>query len=503
MGTVRQKFVSSGVEDVQRDLVKLQRQTDKLGEANKKLAQEAKKANQTARRGTRETTTSTRDLARTVGRAVTAYAGFGQAVRVVNSNLREQIELQNRAKQTQQTLGQARAGTILNLAGVSEKQVREILARQDKIVRETRVPAAVLERALAGGLSAVGDPSKAPRVQSAIRVGAQILRSQPEGIQSFTEANITVGRIAGVKDAAAVAGFQLQAGRAVRVTDPALFARNVPPALVSVSQSDTSGDKRRAVRQGIGLFAALGLGGEDPTGASTATSAISLNQQLSQRVGGFETLGQRVRAVQADPKLQFRLFDPTSRDRLTLEKRFIGAAKALLTDPNSIEAKAFRDSKNLRFDPETFNVTRQRLKDIDSTRILTTATEEARGNVQNFDLGNIPGGRTAVVRDVLKGAFKANTGFFNNASDVLERGFFEASMAVGRDPVAVGTDILSKLKTATLRSGGLRTIRDKSELSAAEQRLIELTEQQLRVLENMERRGQANAANAEFARDPE
>ncbi len=515
MGTVRQKFESQGFEGVRRDHEKLQREVVKLGEANKKLAREAKKAHTSARRGTKETTVSTRDLAKTVAAAATTYLSFGAAVRVGNIALREQIALQDKARNAQIQAGGAQAGFIRNLGPVSPEVARRSVQNFQNISREAGFPNAnVVLQAGATILSATGGNRELAR--NALREVLPIVRFEPDQLAGAGSSLADLARTAGVQGRQGISRISstLVSGQVQARTPGFEGFRNAVQAVKSGVVADTSGDKFRAIKESIALFAGFGGSIADPEGALTRTLTSEFvtklqkllpefdkeagpGGKLTRKGTGLQTAFERLKVLQASPELQREFeFGSKTFEKFTARGPLKPLALSLTRDPQSETAKAVRQAfANVTGDPKSVDALLANLQATPQLR-LTDAANRSAANVQAFQRGSSAAARVGLIRNMLRETAQNTPGILG---DAIERLLFESSVLRGADPIATGRTVLGMRERRILPGAG----RADRPLTKSEQDQLELGRRQLEVLENIERSIKGNAANAEFARDPE
>ncbi|MCP4549201.1 MAG: hypothetical protein GY835_22335, partial [bacterium] len=102
------------------------------------------------------------------------------------------------------------------------------------------------------------------------------------------------------------AGYLMSVGQKARVTDPGRMARSIGPALTAATSHEAS------LQTGGAMYAALTGSMVDETGEKTKTAVIKLADSLDEFLPKISTAHERIKALQADPKLQEKFLDKYS-----------------------------------------------------------------------------------------------------------------------------------------------------------------------------------------------
>lgn len=396
-----------------------------------------------------------------VGTGGTILAGL----RLITAELRQQIELQERAKLAQITLSASRRNLLLNLVATSDADRLAVISSAGKISRQTGAPERFVTQALASAVSASGGNIKAST--AAVTRAARLFAHEPETIGTFAGSLLDMSRVTGTPDAGVNAGLLAFAAGRSRVVDPRAQAQNIPGALIGITSQDAT------AAGAVALFAALSGGAADIQGRISGTGGIAFAEQLQKFLPGLPRqppipgigpelagpdigqLAERIKFLQAN--------QPAAREFLagaSFEKKVGGPLKELLTNPFSIIAQEF--ASNLRDIPGPEGLRRIAQDTLQSFNLdpleRGARAERAFKNISAQSLlGDLVGAEGDISRKGLIDVLKV-TGLGAAASGFV-RARFELRSRLGRRDafgVAEGilTDRLSQLENPTITKSG-------------------------------------------------
>jgi hypothetical protein len=452
VGAVKFEFTTRD-SDVEKSYRKLERENTKLRSDLDKVKRASHDANAAGQKGMAGNIDLAGRLTKSIGAITASWFTATQAIAIYNAERRRQIELDNQAKSTQLTVAQAEAQLIKNFGDAPKSEIDSFIKSLEKVNQDTKFGnlAALLESS-ASTLSATGGNRQL--TLGLLTEAASIFRDDPTQLPAFASA---LGDVAKINKAQSSDDFKRAMGMVLSTQGVARIENlksfeNVAPALASIANLDTTGNPMTATKEGAALFAALGGAIGDKQGAITKTGSISLASQLAdflpesdiigaggsvlQKGTGFKSLDQRITAIQNDVELQRQFFyGSESFKGATFPLEIAEAAKALLTNPDSSVARAYRDNQSL-IKPDVGLVDRLKTNLQTAGRQgLATAQAELDTKLEQFKLEDTEGSRRAFAREAYTGlaqrAVPGLGGFLRRGASQL---WFEAQMEFGVDP---------------------------------------------------------------------
>ena len=411
----------------------------------------------------------------------TAYASIGTAISFVNREFERKLELENKSKDTQVSVGDAQAGLRTNLGSLTGEQRRSFIDQVQGLQGETRFQDLVaLNQAASAGISGGGTPEQ---VLDAVRQAALVSRQNPGQLETLVGAGIDISKASGIVDAKANLGFVLSAGAVSRPTDLEAQARNIPTAVIGVAGTDTSGDRQRASREGAAAFAVLSNLAADVRGESSATSSISLATQLRDFFAAEEradpkTFGGRVRALQQDADLRSEFFANAN-----FEQRFKIPVEQLLAGGTEAAANFERAVDSITFDKARFQelATDLGFEGITSEIRLGVGQREAESIEQQTERSDALSARRALARKILTDAIKQTNDSGFAAADALTESF----VFDGRQETGFHSPEQEAIRKLQARLTAEQTPVFGGEVSPKSRQDIEYLERQIAVLERI------------------
>lgn len=388
---------------------------------------------------------------------VGAITGVGSVVggilAVANQLRREYDNLVSRQKgaaDTQIGFEAQLAQTVRNAGGkLSGSDVRDMALR------------------LAEGASA--DPAKAAMVLgSAFSARGVSNKQQAEEVRQSAEAAMKFAPEMSAEDTAMLAGTaidimkrtggnarqaigltQLTSGLS-RTTTLKGVAENVLPGALQMTELGGG-----SIETNAALMAALTQGIVDPEGAVSRTAGITFAKELRERMPNLGSTDERIKALQADPKLQKAFLEGGRFGKKQFSAAEIGRGQAQssvesLIRGNGTAAESYAEFKSTIGDQalagQTFD---QMMAAVNSVTASSRMSRAFTGATAQQQITDTVGGQTSVTREGLKAFLKASgeSQFSQDVDSLL----FEGNSLGGKMPLDIASETLRK-KAGRLRS---------------------------------------------------
>jgi hypothetical protein len=399
----------------------------------------------------------------------TAFGGVNAAMsaiqsisRTITAELREQLDLQDRAKAAQITLASARKGVLRNMAGATDTERQQTLASITGISTETGVEERFVANAFAQALSASGGNIQAS--MKAVKQASMFLADQPEEIAEYAGALLDLGKVTnrmtgGKFDAEVAKGLLIKVGAMSRVVDPRMQAQNIAPALIGMQGLNATASEAAA------LFASISNAAADVKGAMTGTGTISFAEQLrgfgaeerkikgggtAPAIAGWGemTMGERIRYLQSNQDIASQFLD-----QLTLEKKVQVPFEQLLTDATSEAAKAFAANVQSFGGAEDFRKAARSVQEsygLDPLERVAQIDRASKQAVDQLKTQNVIGGQLSALREGATEVLR-ESGYGKLATDISELSL-KAEGLSGKRPGASRAIEMLRGRAKTLRA---------------------------------------------------
>jgi hypothetical protein len=294
---------------------KLQRENEKLKSKIGAVGQESKKASQDQSSGLEQTVAS-------LGRAAAGYLSVSAALKLVNSELQRKRELEKESAGAQIDLAGSQQRFLTNLGFVDKKTRTDALAEIEAISKRTGVKANLISAGASDAVSARG-PVSIKGALNSVEAAAMVASNAPDQLASLSGGILDVAGMTGLtgdNDAKKNLGFLMGIGSLARVTSLQAISQNLVPGMKGVRGFGDSAQQAGA------LLATMTTEMADATGATSGTAAISLAEQLEKFLPKLGSTTERMKALQADPKLRDKFLKKAS-----FEKKAVIPVRNLLT----------------------------------------------------------------------------------------------------------------------------------------------------------------------------
>lgn len=381
---------------------------------------------------------------------VGAISGISSAIggiMVIANQLRREydnlVSRQKGAADTQVGFEQALAQTVRNAGGVlNGQQVKDMAIA---LAQGASVDPAKAAQVLGSAFSARGISNKqqAEEVKSAAEMAMKFapeLSAQDTATLAGTA--IDIQKRTGMTTRQAIGLIQLTGGVA-RTTELKGLAENVMPGAMSMEQIGGMSMEKNAA-----LMAALTQGIVDPEGAVSRTAGITFVRELRERLPKLKDTEERLRAIQADPKLQKAFLEGGRFGGKEFAAAEIGRGQAQASVEQLIRgegtaAQSFREFQTVisdraaagqKFDEMT--------REVQSVTFASRLKRQFETAVQQQQILDTVGGQTSITREGLS-EFLKSVGQ-SDLSQRVENLIFEGSTIAGRAPTDVAIDRLRK-----------------------------------------------------------
>ncbi len=272
-----------------------------------------------------------------LGRLATFAGGLapiGAALAAVTAEFKSQLDLVDRAAQTQISLVPGRQNLIDNLRGQDPKEIARILSESQKIALTSGVSEAFINPALGASVSASGGDLAGSL--SAVRFAAKQFADRPEQIEGFAGSLLDISAVTGSKDPKVNAGVIGLLSQQSRLTSARQISVNAPKALVAARGFDAS------LETAISLFSTISNASKDSTGEVTKTAITNFTKTLDTfgPVANLPNARERIGALQADAALRDQFIKKAG-----LPGEAIVPIRELLT-PGTAVAKSFARNRS-------------------------------------------------------------------------------------------------------------------------------------------------------------
>ena len=433
---------TSDFKDVLADYDKLQRKVVGLEEKLRGVTKES--------RGQQSLSAS---IGQSMGQAITGaiagYATLQGAIQLVNSALQEQARLNAEAARTTMTVADAQAEVIKNLGMISTADASSFIKDIEAISKTAGMPStAPVFSAAAAVLSGV--ESNQALTKGILAESLPFFKNKPEDLAPFAGAVGDLATIAGAtsqQDIRSIVGMVLSTQAQARIVSMEQF-KNAAPAIAAGATVDKSGNKMEAIRQSAAMFSAIGGAIKDPEGALTKTAVSEVATALSEllpernvldaegkikRKGtGLRTMDERLRAVQASPELQRRLFETgEGMQAASFRGPITPVIRDLVSNPESEVAKRYAAAMvAIRPDTSLVDQMRANLEGATPQLALSGSARRVSGAVERAQLSG-PSATLGTVAESIQKTFQQTRQ--NWLLDPLREKVFNAEMAFTRN----------------------------------------------------------------------
>lgn len=483
---------SSDFEKVKKDYESLARHTAKVETENKKLRQESEKVSGSFRKmNAAQTSAITKGLAG-IRSMVLQYGSLQAAIALVNKEMEQSKRLSEESRTRSQTAAQAESAVIKNIGDVSDATAQKFIRDVYGISRDAKMPSAIPTlQAASSVLSAVGGDRKT--TLDVLRVAAPLFRDKPEEMATFGGALGDVMKVTG-GTAKSSAALMLAIQGQARFESLDAF-KEVAPALASASVV-TRGNRVRNTREAAALFAAIGSRSGDVEGSTTKTAVANLSANLAKAVPELDTTFQRLEKVRSDPKLQEEV----------LSSGFKGAIKPVIQ-----ELLSGADTQTGQMVTDAFGKIVGSESALDrKVRQLTGLTENLRvstfgnmseGNIEDFLLtpGAAQEGQVRkILEDTLDKTTKSSHVLFGATQNSLYRQYYDMGLYGGTSAEQAMKILRERRADIAGRwmpewNTGPLTSSERQNLSEYEQKMVDMINRQLKLLEAMVSNSTSNA----------
>ncbi len=385
-------------------------QQTKMEKGFKKVGQGARQAGAQSKRAFGSSGMAT--LAKFTGGLATVSGAY----RLITAEIRQMLEVQERAKETTMTLADAQIKFRRNLGATTDEQRKWADAQIAAISAREKVPERDLYLRASTAISAKGAlPSEA--AMRAVAVSAELVPEDPEAGTAVAGAILDLMKITGDKRARANMGLLQGIAERARVTDLAKIAENVAPTMTAVTMRGDTPQEAGA------LWAAITGAAADPTGRKSKTGTIGLAEQLAKFlprettykwdkkgkriedvVGtGLASTRERIFAIQKDRNLFEQFMQGAS-----FEKQTAGAIEGLLTGKGAAAGAYSQFLRTMPTVAQGEQIYAGKLKQIQAGSIQQTAqfNRALEASTERLQTINQPGARRAIAikgfTDILK-----------------------------------------------------------------------------------------------------
>jgi hypothetical protein len=391
MGTIPQKFTSDD-KDIMKTLDKMHRKMVLLEQDNKKLARESEKASKKGKGGFDGMIVG-------AAKAATGMLSVASAVRVVNAELRNKIELDKRAAGTAMDVSGGQAAVIKNLGDVDDATAKQFLVSMRQLKSKAGFQSETpLLQAASSILSASGGDRK--KTYDILSAAAPLFKDKQDDLATFGGAMGDMMKSTGSTDAKQTAALMLAIQGQARFEDLSAF-QNVAPAIASAGVNDTSGNKLRATREAAALFAGIGQRAGDKEGAVTKTAVANLASNLARLVPEKDTAFERLAVVQKDAKLQEEV----------LRSGFKGSIKPIIKElvsgADSQTARGVQGAfAKIQGSEAAYDRKVSQLATVTKELETTNTARSSQAVAENLRLANKAGAEVATIREATYQAMK-------------------------------------------------------------------------------------------------
>jgi hypothetical protein len=213
-----------------------------------------------------------------IGTVIGAYAGISEGVQLVNTYLKDQEALLQKALDKQIALAKVQQESAKNLASYKAVEQSELLQQAvPEIARAAGVSdVGAITTALGSAASAGATPEEA---KAAVMAAARVNQLTSDKIDEATGAAVSIMKQTGLKDPREAIALLQTAGPLSKVDDAAQVAEVLPRALGTV-QTVPNQDPNEAAKQIASFFAAATNIGVDEQGTSSATFTIDFMNRM-------------------------------------------------------------------------------------------------------------------------------------------------------------------------------------------------------------------------------
>jgi len=209
-----------------------------------------------------------------LGIATTGAGALLSVVKLIKDEIANTQDVQAKAMQRQIDLQSARANLLRNMAAATPQERRTALEVAAKIARETHVNEKWITAALASAYSASG--GNLELATSAVRGAAMLFPDVPQEIGAFAGSTMDVSKATKSPNALVNQGVMATVAAMSRIVDPHLQAKNIPQALIGMTQYGAT------VSEAGAFLAAVTSGAAEFTGDVSRTGVINLTQRIDE-----------------------------------------------------------------------------------------------------------------------------------------------------------------------------------------------------------------------------
>lgn len=262
----------------------------------------------------RESTEAGGSMVGVAVKAAAAWITVGNALKLVNNEMRNRIELDKKSGDAVKTQAQIREQIYLNLGTATPAQQQAILGKAAQISKARNVPLSSVEAAIPGLTSSQGrltDPQMMGNLDTAVRAAP----NSPETMAAMAMGLNNTARLTGSTDPRENFGFQLGLGRSAQIKSLADINEYMIRAANSVKKYGGTASDAGA------LVSVLSTGMNDSSGRMSSTASTNVADDLAKffkRDKSVKSTDDAIHRLQKDSRL---------RDKFMEEGSFESAAK--------------------------------------------------------------------------------------------------------------------------------------------------------------------------------
>lgn len=341
-------------------------------------------------------------------------APVAATIKLITDELKSQVDLIDKAAQTQLSLVPSRQNLIDNLAGSTPEEINRVLAKLQSISLRRGVPEAITNDALGSAISASGKDVASS--VAAVDFAARRFADRPENIAGFSGSLLDLNDVTGSSDPRVSAGLLVNIAQQARLTKATQINKNAPKALTNLVGFG-------ATREGAAaLFSTISNAIKDAEGEVTKTAVINVGKELdafrnrATGLSGFlfrqlPTVDSQIAAIQSSPELREQFFSKP----LSVPGEAIIPVRDLFT-PGSVVANRF--AQNRAAIPGTAGLINLAEESIDNLSLdpnQPLATADRQLAALNEDLRrqaspNLTAGARDNVKEILQRVGRTNLG---------------------------------------------------------------------------------------------
>ncbi|MEP3477995.1 MAG: hypothetical protein ABJZ55_01995 [Fuerstiella sp.] len=213
-----------------------------------------------------------------IGQMAAGYLSVQMAIQAVIQEIEKKNRLEKEAAGETRTLEQAIAANMMNIAPEERAGFRDVVREESK-----RLGVDQTDYANTAGIAISAGAGDLDRAKSILESLFTVTAGNAADAQALGGAALDFTTLAGTDDIEGAIGQLSATQQKVRATDPALFAKNIAPAIAAATAGGKNVDSL-TVERGLELGAVISQLLKDTSGEKTATA---LNQFVA-KMDGFE-----------------------------------------------------------------------------------------------------------------------------------------------------------------------------------------------------------------------